>query len=309
MDEWDDLRFYLAVARHGSLSAAAGRLGVRHSTVSRRLSAFEERLGVRLFDRLPDGMALTRAGHDMLEAAQAIEASFAGLERRLMDGDARPSGPLRVTAPEMLVARVLLPRLGEFNRRYPEIEVALIASDEALSLHRREADIAIRATARPPTTLVGRKLCGHAATLYGSREYLDAALPNARRSSSEPALAWIGRANEVNVPDWVELHLPGARLACRVDSKPATLAAVKAGLGVAPLPCRIGDIDAELRRVPGVAPWSELDIWLLTHPDLRQNARVKAFRSYALEVFLAEKDLFEGRVVSPAAVRTGARAA
>ncbi len=149
MTDWDDLRFYLAVARHGSLSAAAGRLEVNHSTISRRLAAFETQLGVQLFDRLPNGTRLTRAGREILDTAHRIEADMAAIEQRLGDRDLSPTGLLRVTAPEALVTRVLAPRVAEFNRRYPDIELGLIAADEPLSLYRREADVALRAAALP----------------------------------------------------------------------------------------------------------------------------------------------------------------
>ncbi|MDZ4348403.1 MAG: LysR family transcriptional regulator [Xanthomonadaceae bacterium] len=295
MNDWDDLRVFLAVARHGSLSAAAVRLNVNHSTVSRRLAAFEARLGARLFDRMPDGLVLASAGSDMLETAERIEADFAALGRRLADRDSTPSGVLRVTAPEALVARVLLPQLPEFNRRFPDIEVGLIAADEPLSLYRREADVAVRATRRPPETLVGRRLCGQAMALYGADRYLESTIGSARRLPRRVELAWIGRVDDPAPPGWVQAHLPRARLGCRVDSKLAALAAVKAGLGVAPLPCRLGDDDADLRRLPGIASWTDIDIWLLSHPDARNNARVAAYRQFAVELFEAEKDLFEGR--------------
>lgn len=299
MNDWDDLRIFLAVARHGSLSAAATHLEVNHSTVSRRLAAFEARLGVRLFDRLPDGVSLTDAGQGMLETAGRIEADFAALNRQLIGRDAQPVGLLRVTAPEALVAHVLLPQIAEFNRRYPAIEVSLIAADEPLSLYRHEADVAIRATRQPPETLIGRRLCGQAMALYGAEHYLAPLIGSARRLPKRATLTWVGQVGDGTTPRWVKAHLPNAQPGCRVDSKLATLAAVKAGLGVAPLPCRLGDVEPTLRRLPGVAPWSDHDIWLLTHLDSRQNARISAYREFMLESFSREKALFEGGCPRP----------
>jgi DNA-binding transcriptional LysR family regulator len=286
---------FLAVVRRRSLSAAAAQLEVNHSTVSRRLAAFETRIGLRLFDRLPDGMSLTLAGQDMLESAQRIENDFAALGRQLANRDSRPLGILRVTAPEALVARVLVPQLGEFNRRFPDIEVNLIAADEPLSLYRREADVALRATRRPPESLIGRKLCGQAVAIYGADCYLDARIGPAGRAAKRHGLCWIGQVGKQNPPDWVTTHLPQADPGCRVDSKLSLLAATKAGLGVAALPCRLGDTEPELRRLAGIPPWTDLDIWLLSHPDSRNNGRVAAWREFALEAFERERGLFEGQ--------------
>jgi len=275
---WDDLRFFLAVADCGTLTAAAARLGVNHTTVARRVSALEKQSRVRLFDRSPDGYALTPAGAALAERAIAMRDAAADAERTLAAHDESLSGPLAITAPRALAVHVILPMLRRFHALYPDIVLRLVSSDEVTSLSRREADIAIRATRTPDELLTGRRLCAMTSTLYCRRELW-------REGHDSPGL--IAIEGEAPPPD-------AKQAAITVSSKLEALEAARTGLGMAMLPCRLGDCDDTLMRVPGAEMHSGPDIWLLMHRDLKATPRVQAFSRFAADAFREEAPLFEG---------------
>ncbi|MGE3297671.1 MAG: LysR family transcriptional regulator [Porticoccaceae bacterium] len=285
MTPWDDVRYFLAVARTGSLSGAARELGVNHSTVLRRINAYEEQQGVRLFERLPTGYALTQAAENIHADALEIEARVRAIDRRLFGGDARLQGRLRVTLYHG-VAALLMPRLEEFRGRYPGIDLELLVTTDVRDLSAREADIAVRGTAAPPDQLIGRKVADFRHGLYTSPAY------EARAPAIPEVIQW---RDEVEIPAWVEQHCPGARVALRVDDVETMAAAVREGLGRARLPCWVADRGPGLLRLPAALPLSPFGLWILVHADLRASARVRAGRDFLIEVFAAHRDLIAGK--------------
>ncbi len=289
---WDNLRIFLAVAREKSVRGAAGDLGISHSTVSRRIDAFEQGLGVRLFERQPDGYFLTSFGEDMVQTARRLEESVDGLERRVLGQDARLRGDLRVTMPDLLAAKLLMPDLVAFGEQYPDINLEVAISYTPFDLRRREADVAIRITIDPPETLVGRKVITYARATYASRAYLAGHDPE----RSPESVTWIGWDDRSRHPRWVrESSFPTAAVRGRMNNAMVQLAAAKAGMGLAMLPCFMGDTEADLVRVPPREPEPAWDIWILTHEDLRATARVRAFMDFMSDAFLRHRDLLEGR--------------
>ncbi|TWC07227.1 LysR family transcriptional regulator [Bradyrhizobium macuxiense] len=291
--DWNDLRLVLAVAREGSLSGAARRLGVTHSTVFRRLGAIETAIGTRLFERFRDGYAPTPAGETAAASAARLEDEVLALERKLAGQDLRPSGPVRITTTDTLGA-VLVRHLPAMRAAHPEIRPEIIVSNAMANLTRREADIAIRPTPAPSELLVGRRIADIAHAIYGSRAYL------ARRDDRDlSAHDWIGLDDALAgtvIADWMRKNLRSARVACRVDALPALRDAAVAGMGLALLPCYVGDLAPALRRLtpkPLAEPRSAL--WLLTHDDLRRTARVRATLDFLAKVLASERALFEGR--------------
>lgn len=291
--DWDNLRIFLALAREKTVRAAAGGLGVSHSTVSRRIDAFEQDLGVRLFERLPDGYVLTPFGEDMMQTARRLEESVNGLERRVLGQDARLRGDLRVTMPDLLAAKLLMPDLVAFGESYPDIDLEVAISYTPFDLGRREADVAIRITRDPPEMLVGRKIITYARATYASRDYLSRHDPE----HAPDSVTWIGWDDRVRHPRWVrESSFPNASVRGRMNNAMVQLAAAKAGMGLAMLPCFMGDTEADLLRVPPGRPEPAWDIWILTHEDLRATARVRAFMDFMADAFLGHRDLLEGRL-------------
>lgn len=295
MKDWDDLRFFLAVARKGSIRGAASDLGVNHSTVSRRIDAFEKKLDVRVFERLPSGYFLTQAGEEMLRSAERVQTEVTAAERRVAGRDARLSGLLRVTLPDSLAQSLLMPDLVAFCDAHPDIDLELIASSAMADLARRDADVAIRLSNDPPGYLVGRRLLKYATAIYASTAYLARHDPIANADE----LRWIGWSDTVSDPQWVrESPFPRAPARNRIASTMVQLAAAKSGMGLAMLPCYLGDTEPTLRRTLPHRPVPDRDVWLLTHEDLRHTARVRRFLDFIADAILAKRDLMEGR--SPA---------
>ncbi|WP_299362663.1 LysR family transcriptional regulator [uncultured Paracoccus sp.] len=288
IENWDDLKLFLAVAQAGTLSGAARTLGVNHSTVFRRIGGFEETLGVRLFDRLPNGYALTAAGEAMQESALRVEEEMVAIGRRVTGRDLRLSGTVRITTVDML-AQGLLPRhLAAFQRAYPGIELELTVGNAALSLTRREADVALRVGNQPPETLVGRRVGRLVFAVYGSAGAGDAETPLTER-------AWIGfDAEHAPLVRRLAAFLPQVRPTFRVNSVAAALAAARAGIGLATLPCGLADPEPGLVRVADLPDDFALDLWLLTHEDLRRTARIRVFMDFLAEEIAKEASLLEG---------------
>jgi molybdate transport repressor ModE-like protein len=284
--EWDDFRYVLAVAEHGSLAAAARALGVNHTTVLRRVNAFEEAQGLRLFERLPGGYALTAGGEEMLATARQMQGVVTDLERRLAGQDLRLEGTLRVTTTDTLMASVLPRHLAAFRARHPGIELELSIANRFANLTRRDADVALRPAAHPPEALVGRRLAGVAFGLYAA-------------PGLGPEAAWIGPDDslaESAIARWLRATHPGLATPVRADSLVAMREAAAAGLGVAVLPCYLGDTDPRLvRREAMPLPGLATELWLLTHEDLRRTARVRAFTEAMGATLAGDRDLFEGR--------------
>ena len=287
---WDDLRLFLAVARSGSISAGARRLDLQHSTVSRRLRRLEQRLGVRLFDKVPTGYALTGAGEELMSRAEGMEREVVAVDGALSGRDLRPTGPLRVTAVDNMATTVLMPMFVAFSRRYPEVVLHLMVSNSDLSLAQREADVAIRLSNTPPETLVGRRVVTVASAVYASPRYLE----RLAAQGGEPQ--WLG-------VECCAFHRSWTRQACGdqphrlyVDDTLLTQAALREGTGVSILPCFLGDADPALARYGGPRAEWDLGLWILLHPDLRRTARVLAFRDHMVEAIEAQRGLFEGRL-------------
>ena len=292
--DWDDLRFFLAVADAGSVRGAATQLGVSHSTVSRRIDGFEKELGVRLFDRLSAGYALTSAGDDIVGLGASVSTTIDEIERRVVGQDSRLTGEIQVTAPDLLACSLLMPDIEAFNRRYPEISIELSVSYVALDLDRREADVAIRITDAPPEHLVGRSLGRYASAIYVSNDYAAE-----HDLGDHSTLHWIGWNHLSRFPEWVrDSAFPDVPTRGRFPNVMVQLAAARAGLGLAMIPCFMGDPDPTLvRAVPELAsPVHE--IWVLTHPDLRDTSRIRAFMRHVADCFEGRHDLLSGRLAN-----------
>lgn len=279
MINWNDLKLILGIARARQLGGAAVALAIDHSTAFRRLNAIERQLGVRLFDRLPGGMySATAEGQRFSAAAELVETEMMTLEREVLGRDARPSGILRVTAPEPLAFSVLPDLLAQFRSEYPGIVVELIAEDRTLSLSRREADIALRDSPREPT-LHGRKLSQVRWALYASEAWAHQRGPLRRLDAlgDWPIIGW-GAGAQISAATWLEEHVQEASVVHRTSSIVEQLAAVRAGIGVALLPCYLADQQSDLVRVLRT-PIEGLtrEMWIVAHSDLRKTARVRAF--------------------------------
>jgi DNA-binding transcriptional LysR family regulator len=287
MLDWDDLRYFLAVHRSATLARAASALGINATTVGRRLAALEERLEARLFDRTPDGYALTPAGRDLLARAHTIEAETFAIERELVGADRRPTGVVRVTATETLATRFVMPHLPVFRARYPEITLALECTNRRVSLARREADVALRLARPREDNVVPRRLTAIDLGLYAAARYLDQRGtprdPETTLEGHDVILFADSRAFALE-NGWFQPRIARARIAMRSDSVSSIYAATLAGVGLALLPAVVADRDAALRRVPTATSPAPREIWQAVHADMQKNGRVRVVLDFLAEV-------------------------
>lgn len=293
---WDDLRLFIAIARAGSLAGAARRLGVNHSTVFRRLNALEAGLEVRLFERLPEGYVLTGAGEALRVRAERVEEEAQAIERELSGQDVRLAGRVRLTTTDSIANSFLSDVLSGFCAAYPGIELDLVISGANLDLGRREADMAIRPTPAPPENLIGRKLGVIRWGLYGSRAYLAAREP-LKDLQAPGAHRFVG-GNElighIASTRWLDARVPREAFAMRTNSIVCALGAARAGAGLAVLPHYLARTEPELACVMPIGEEVATGMWLLTHPDLRHSARVRAFMDYTVEALKHRRGELEG---------------
>lgn len=274
--DWDDLRFALALARSGTLSGAAERLAVSHTTVSRRLRALEERVGVTLFEVGPEGYAATSAGEDLVAVATRMEAETLALEKRVASRDERRGGALRVSVMELML-RAFRGPFASFVEAYPDIALTVTATDDEVSLTRREADVALRLNSAPPEHLVGRRVGSVQFDVYAARSLVDRVGQGAPLGAY-PWIAWDERLNTRWLDAWLAQHAPGARVVLRVDAGAAAMHDLIAeGVGVQFLSRMEGDADPSLVCLGPGDPFARRDLWLLTAPELRHTPRVRAF--------------------------------
>ncbi|PCI32299.1 MAG: LysR family transcriptional regulator [Alphaproteobacteria bacterium] len=291
MKNWDDIRIFLAVAREGSIRRAATSLKINHSTVSRRLSAFEEELNVRFFERMSTGYLLTTAGEDLLSIAQNIEDKVAVADRNLLGRDNRMSGTLKVSLPTALSTSILIKEFATFCDLYPDVDLQLIHSYELADLGKRDADVAIRITNTPPETLIGRKVVSMYSAVYISKEYWQKI--NDENNPTTPRwLSWSKRSEEDSyIKESIFPNAPQLNFTTNPD---AMKASVKAGIGISSLACMIGDADSELMRLPPGIAAHHFDVWVLTHNDLRHTLRIKTFMDFTVKVLKKYKNRLEG---------------
>ena len=276
--DWDDLRFFLAIARTGSLSAAARELRVTQSTVGRRLASLESGLGTRLLHRTPDGYVPTLAGEAILGQVERVETEVLAVERTTGGYDALLEGVVRVTAVETLASHVLTPAFCALQHGTPEIGIELLANVRHLSLAMREADIALRLTRFEQHDLVARRVGTMAHGLYASPAYLDRyGTPDfAAGCPGHRLVTGLDRAEVPQVASWLAEVAPRAAVALQTDSPEAQLKAALCGEGMACLPRLRGDASGGvLLRLRPPLPQTVVEIWLAVHKDNRRTPRIR----------------------------------
>ena len=291
MLQWNDLRVLLAVARAGTLAGAAAALRINATTVGRRLSALEEALAVRLFDRTPDGYALTQAGRDLLAHAERMEHEVQAAERAVTAADQRPAGVVRLATTEMLATRFLVPHLPRLLGRHPQIQLAIATTTRPIVLARGEADITVRLTRPREPDIVAQRLGAIHLALYAARTYLAAhgapERPEHSLRGHRVVLFAPSRAFDVE-NSWFAARLGDAQVVLRSDSVSAIYAATLAGLGIALLPVLVAGREPELVRLPTGREAEPRIIWQGVHRDLMKSARVQAVMRFLADVVATE---------------------
>jgi DNA-binding transcriptional LysR family regulator len=286
MFDWSDLRHLIAVSRHGSTLAAAKVLGVNQSTVHRRLAELEKHIGLTMVRRHPTGYRLTEVGEAMIDHVLGVETAVRALELKIQALKNDLTGVIRLTCPEPTVSRIVASGLLErFYNRYPRLTVEFVTSDRYLDIAAGEADVAFRSGEPVDDKLVGRKICDSVGAIYASKSYVQQhGRPQSIADLSNHALiGFDGIMQNHRVAKWLPLAVPNARVVNRNSSMLGTLSAVKAGMGVAPLPTTLGEAEDTVVQV--LPPVSELarSWYLLSHPNLRKTPRVAALVDHVLE--------------------------
>ena len=276
--DWDDLRFFLAVARAGRLTVAARRLGADHATVSRRITALEDALKAKLFERRPQGYALTEHGERLLAKAETIESEALAAQSEIGGADLALSGTVRIGAPDGFGTFFLAPRIGQLAERYPELEIQLVAMPRLLSLSKREADIAISLNPPKEGKIVARKLADYRLGLYAAPAYLAArpAIAAPQDLFDHQLIGYIDDLIFTPELDYLDDIAKGLRPRLQSSNLIAQMHATIAGAGICVLPDFMAAGDPHL--VPVLRRDVELvrSFWLIVHADLRDVARVRA---------------------------------
>lgn len=283
--DWDDFRLVGAVAETGGLPAAARRLGLSHSTVFRRLAQIEAALGQPLFERGRAGYAPTPAGEEMTAAAAAMAEDVAAFAARVERREILPAGELRIATSDALLLDLLTPVLCSFREAHPAVRLEVVLSNPSLNLSRRDADVAVRATDKPPESLAGRRAATLAWALYSPH--------------GETPGSWVAPSDDLGDLPAAGLTRSraaeeGAEIVYRVNSVIGLAEAVEHGAGRGFLPCFVGDSRPGLRRIGPLEPALASGLWLLVHPDLRRAPRARVFLDHAAARLTAMRRLLEG---------------
>ena len=286
LTDWNDFHYFLVVALQGSLNSAAKTLGVNHSTVFRRINSLEEKMDVRLFNRMKSGYVLTAAGEEVLESAQRIEEHIHTIQRKLVGKDIRLSGTLKISTTDTVGYYWLPPHVRQFKAQYPDIVLDIDIKTRFTNLTKREADIVIPTVNKQPDYMVGRKLVPLRVNLYAAQDYI-AHYGKPKHPSDFKGHQFL-LPNEVlaSLPanKWLRKHVPHTAISAVSDKLTGLYKLARQGLGIAPLPHYVGDPDRTLFKLMALPKSCHHDIWILTHPDLRQTARVKAFMQFMYHV-------------------------
>jgi DNA-binding transcriptional LysR family regulator len=295
--DWNDLKYFLAVARHGSTLAAGRALEVDQSTVQRRLAELERRIGRPLAQRHPTGYRLTEFGNEMLPHAQRIEDAMSSFEQHLVASGRELVGVVRVTCPEPLMTRLTQSSLiDRFHARYPTLQVQFVMSDKYLDLSKGDADIALRSGDTDDDALVGRKVGESVWAVYASQKYIDQHGQPCQMEELEqhPLIGFDDSMAKHRTAEWLRSVAPNAKIVVRNSSVLGLVNAAKSGVGLAPLPIALGSAEPDLVRVLGPVDALTRTWRVLTTPELRRTPRVSAFFDFIVEEIPALRPVFGG---------------
>ena len=296
MFDWDDLKYFLAVAHSGSTIAAGKSLGVNQSTVHRRLNELEKRIQRKLVTRETTGYRLTEYGLELLPFAKRCEATVQELQRHIQDKTRDLTGSIRVTCPEPLVARIMKsPLLERFNARHPNLKIEFVSSDRYLDLSKGDADVAFR-SGDTDDELIGRKIAESLWAVYASKDYI---VRNGRPSqmvelTNHPVVAFDETLSSHRALIWLKDVAPQAKFVSRHNSVLGLVSAIKSGIGIGPLPTALGHAESELVKLIGPIPELTRSWRILTHPDLRRTPRVAALFEFIVDESALLKSIFTG---------------
>jgi DNA-binding transcriptional LysR family regulator len=296
---WDDLRIVRAIGESGGLAPAAAALNVNHSTISRRLAAVEEILGVALFDRRRKGYTPTEAGADLMALGDRVEKDILGVVRRVSGHAQGHKGDLRVATSDALLLDFLTPIIADFRAHNPEIRLEVLVGNKPTNLARGDADIAFRATVAAPDNLFGRRIATIAWAVYGRRVDYVGVTATPDELYQRQWVSYGKGLSGLRAFNFVNDRVSREKIVYQSDSVAAVGSAIAAGIGIGLLPCMHGDLLPGLVRIGPVVPDVFDELWVLTHPDIRKSGRVYAFMTYCAEAVARHRDFIEGKGHAP----------
>ncbi len=282
MADWENLRHFVMLAREGTLSAAARRLGVDHATVARRVAALETDTGLKLIDRRARSYQLTDAGRRIAATARPMEEAAFAVGRAVQAAKPGLRGEVSISSPPSLANALIAPQLFHLRRQHPGIRIKLIGEKRAASLNRREADVALRLSRPREPGLIARKIGGFGFGLYGAATYL--------KETPRHAFAFIAYDNSMDdAPQqkWLQTIAAGHEIVLRTNDLENQAAAARTGVGLAVLPQFLGEADLGLARCDFMPTPPNRDVWLLVHRDLRQAPLVRAVMEFLTDCLKA----------------------
>lgn len=289
--DWNDLRFFLEVARTNSLTRTASKLKVSQSTVSRRISALESSLQTCLFLHHQTGYFLTDAGEEVLRYAEEVESKVGKLEKKIAGRDLTPAGTVRLATAVTLANHLIIPALPRFRACYPDINLELITGVNTVSVVRNDADIALRLVRPEQNTLKIRKVGVVASAVFGSETYIrEHPAPADSPTAGRSFITWDKSFSHLPSARWLNEHVPDMTSTLASTSLVTQIAAVKAGLGLAVLPCFIAAQNKDLVEVIHTQHVFSEDLWLVSHTDLVASSRIRAVADFLTEI-IAEAHL------------------
>jgi DNA-binding transcriptional LysR family regulator len=288
MLDWNDLRYFLAVARDGSTLAAARALRVSQTTVARRITALEEALGVRLFEKRQAGYSLTPEGEGLLNHAAKVETALNSFADAASAQSRDVSGVVKITTEEVYAITILAPLLRELHEAFPEIVIELDTSQTVRDLGAGEADISLRSTKTNSSMsagLVGRQLCIDDWALYCSRDYAARnGVPRSRAQLKKHSFIGGGGGNLwIHYQNWLQQLGLEQQVAMHHATSGGLLSGVRSGFGIAVLPCVVADADPDLVQCLTPRRDHERVLWLFTHERVRHTPRIRAVVDFLYE--------------------------
>ncbi|MSU88325.1 LysR family transcriptional regulator [Rhodobacteraceae bacterium 2CG4] len=301
---WDDLKVFLACARALSFRAAAKKLGLTSSTVVRRISALEEELGFQLFDRLPNGVQLTREASRLVSSANQIEQGAFDFQRRIETFDPNKRGIVRIAATEGIGSYWLMPRLIEFQRGNPMMVIDLKAAEVPVDVSRMEADVAIQFAEPQNPHVMRRRLASLHVYPYASRRYIDVyGVPQSRAEMLDHRLVdQVGpQLDQGAWPRYLGIEDIEGVVGIRTNSSAAHFYAVERGAGIGGLPTFASALGADLVPID-IGVHHRIDIWMTYHPDARRTPRIATIIDWLIGAFDASKyPWFRDEFIHPSA--------
>lgn len=288
---WDDMKVFLAIANSGGLKKAASKLQIHHTSVARRIKTFENGLGVKLFDRLPAGYSLTQAGESLYRSAQLINQEFNNIETELLGKDIRLEGDICLTIPHGFALHLLMPDIHEFMLLYPDVVLKIHMAYTVSDLANREADVAVRLVNNPADSLSGRRVAKVHWAAYASDNYL-AAHDLVNQPEACHWLGWGDANRHLNWP-W-KTNYPDIPVKGNIYSDVLQLEAIQQDMGIASLPCFIGDKIDGISRISNMEPVAKDWIWVLAHKDMATNARVRVLIDFLYKSLKKHTEIIEG---------------